>query len=436
MSNFLCSVCKIRGKDQIYCTDHAQWMTRDVEELREWAWSYKNAQTLGERKHIFETHGVRWSSFWLLGYWDPTRMLVIDAMHCLLEGLVHYHCRHVLRLDASASKHTADDLKVAYEWPWVPDTYQAGSPQLQERHSSAVRKIQETLCLSLAGKKCLTLDQMWTRLHNQSKKSALESIIKGLGLSRKLENIDERLSSLYIARAVKTTKRRNKDQLEFPKGQEAATSHQLIVVLLNWRLRQPLSSDAYIIPTGTPGTLAHIQSVIRETSTPSWVNSVPKNFGEAKAGSLKADEWRTLSALYLPIALVTLWGDNDGIPPPVDETDAGHLFQALNHTMALFQATILACRYTMTASRARAYQEYIASWTQDLRRLFPHVREGIPRPNIHAAGHIYDFLLLFGPVLSWWCFPFERLIGVLQKVNTNDHRGGTSFSDDHEFHEA
>ncbi|KAJ3765118.1 hypothetical protein FB446DRAFT_833337 [Lentinula raphanica] len=78
----------------------------------------------------------------------------------------------------------------------------------------------------------------------------------------------------------------------------------------------------------------------------------------------------------------------------------------------------------MTASRAQAYREYIASWTQDLRRLFPHVREGIPRPNVHAAGHIYDFLLLFGPVLSWWCFPFERLIGVLQKINTNDHKGG------------
>ncbi|KAE9382827.1 hypothetical protein BT96DRAFT_845020 [Gymnopus androsaceus JB14] len=38
--------------------------------------------------------------------------------------------------------------------------------------------------------------------------------------------------------------------------------------------------------------------------------------------------------------------------------------------------------------------------------------------------HIYDFLLLFGPVISWWCFPFERLIGALQKINTNDFVGG------------
>ncbi|KAJ3995025.1 hypothetical protein F5050DRAFT_1574486 [Lentinula boryana] len=26
--------------------------------------------------------------------------------------------------------------------------------------------------------------------------------------------------------------------------------------------------------------------------------------------------------------------------------------------------------------------------------------------------------------MSWWCFPFERLIGALQKINTNDHIGG------------
>ncbi|KAE9387574.1 hypothetical protein BT96DRAFT_993174 [Gymnopus androsaceus JB14] len=78
----------------------------------------------------------------------------------------------------------------------------------------------------------------------------------------------------------------------------------------------------------------------------------------------------------------------------------------------------------MTISRANAFRDYLNTWVKDLRTLYPHTREGRPRPNIHAAGHIYDFLLLFGPVLSWWCFPFERLIGALQKINTNDHIGG------------
>lgn len=151
---------------------------------------------------------------------------------------------------------------------------------------------------------------------------------------------------------------------------------------------------------------------------------MPKNYGEAKAGSIKAGEWRSLSSLYLPVALVTFWGDNNGRAPPNDESEAGLLLKALDHTMALFQATIIACRYSMTSARAEAFRDYVDFWVKHLRTLFPHTREGVARPNIHAVGHIYDFLLLFGPVLSWWCFPFERLIGAVQKINTNDHIGG------------
>lgn len=153
--------------------------------------------------------------------------------------------------------------------------------------------------------------------------------------------------------------------------------------------------------------------------TPSWVNSVPKNYGEANAGSIKADEWRTLSTIYLPIAFVIMWAEQVGVY-------AQHFADLLKHTMAIFQATTLVCRYTMTPERAAAYRSHIRYWLENLRRLFPHTKfqNRHRRPNIHAAFHIYDFLLLFGPVISWWSFPFERLIGILQKINTNDHIGG------------
>ncbi|KAE9388056.1 hypothetical protein BT96DRAFT_743303, partial [Gymnopus androsaceus JB14] len=60
---------------------------------------------------------------------------------------------------------------------------------------------------------------------------------------------------------------------------------------------------------------------------------------------------------------------------------------------------------------AEAYQKYYNQWVGNLHTLFPHTCKGTARPNIHAGQHIYDFLLLFGPVISWWCFPFEHLIG-------------------------
>ncbi|KJA22210.1 hypothetical protein HYPSUDRAFT_139516, partial [Hypholoma sublateritium FD-334 SS-4] len=55
---------------------------------------------------------------------------------------------------------------------------------------------------------------------------------------------------------------------------------------------------------GTPAVLHRIREVINDMDTPSWLPSVPRNYGFAAAGVLKADEWRTLSTVYFPIALV------------------------------------------------------------------------------------------------------------------------------------
>jgi hypothetical protein len=166
-------------------------------------------------------------------------------------------------------------------------------------------------------------------------------------------------------------------------------------------------------------TIRYIQRVIKETVTPSWINSVPLNYGQNSAGTIKADEWRILSTIYLPIALVTLWGDNHR----ADEK-ASYMRRALDHTMALFQAVTVVCRYTMNPHRARTYRNLMKQWVDDLYEVHPHVTKHQRRPNVHASLHIYDFLLSFGPVINWWCFPFERLIGTLQKINTNEKIGG------------
>lgn len=235
MSNFICTICKLRGTHQIFDTDHKRWIPRDVTELRQWSTAYRDAQTLDERKAIFNEYGVRWSSLWLLDYWDPTKMLVIDAMHCILEGIVHYHCRHVLRLDASASKLSADGLKYAYEWDWTPydpETAPANL-QLKEKNIPSVTKIQSALCLALEGEKSLTLNKMWTRLDNQGTKDALQFVVHSLGLSTQLDSIPESISTLYVERARQKSKR-NPDQVKFPHRQLATKKNQLIALLLTW----------------------------------------------------------------------------------------------------------------------------------------------------------------------------------------------------------
>ncbi|EKM60215.1 uncharacterized protein PHACADRAFT_23641 [Phanerochaete carnosa HHB-10118-sp] len=88
--------------------------------------------------------------------------------------------------------------------------------------------------------------------------------------------------------------------------------------------------------------------------------------------------------------------------------------------MALVSAVMVAEMHHMTPRRRMAYVEYIRQYVSKLHTLFPHVR---PRPNKHVAFHIFDFLLLYGPIQSWWCFPFERLVGVLQNLPSN-HKFG------------
>lgn len=163
--------------------------------------------------------------------------------------------------------------------------------------------------------------------------------------------------------------------------------------------------------------MERIREVIHDTDTPSWVNSVPKNFGDASAGTLKADEWRTMFSIYLPIALVSLWGE--GTSHSSAEVSS-KLRDMLDHTMALVSAILIACLRTTTLARASAYRAYILEWINGIGRLYPHVDH---RTNNHMAVHIYDFLILFGPVRSWWTFPFERLIGQLQRLHHN-HKSG------------
>ena len=88
--------------------------------------------------------------------------------------------------------------------------------------------------------------------------------------------------------------------------------------------------------------------------------------------------------------------------------------------MLLVAAVSLACRRAISKTRADEYLQNLTKYIEALKVLYPNLPYV---PNHHAAFHIYDFLLLFGPVRSWWCFPFERLIGHLQRLPSN-HKFG------------
>jgi len=161
--------------------------------------------------------------------------------------------------------------------------------------------------------------------------------------------------------------------------------------------------------------MQHIRHVIGSTLTPSWLGSVPSNFGDAGAGHLKADEWGILATVYLPLALISLWGEGTG-------ADIRRR-NILNHTMELFCATRLVFLRTMSKSRMEAYRTCIINYIRDLTIVHP---DALHKGSGHMAIHIYDFLEIFGPTRGWWTFPFERVIGILQRIPNNNKVGGYS----------
>ena len=179
----------------------------------------------------------------------------------------------------------------------------------------------------------------------------------------------------------------------------------------------PLVSDGTVPESpraATVETMEFIKLVVRDTSRPSWMSPVPPAFGESKTGTLKADEWRSYSTIFLPIALVLLWGDASAHPNP---DTAKYFADNLALTMSLVQAITLTC-YRMTSNdRADRLQQHLKTYLTDLRKLYPSEKA---RTNQHVSLHLPAFLRLYGPVHSWWTYPFERLIGLLQQLPTNN----------------
>ncbi|CAK5269520.1 unnamed protein product [Mycena citricolor] len=410
-SNHYCSICECWGVHSMYDTEYHKWKPRDITVLRAQAFAWRDAPSQVARDVIFSQYGVRWSEFWRLPYWDPTRMAVVDAMHCILEGLVHYHCRRVLRIDTKLAKRK-ETMGAAFEHDWPDYDAAVCLPicllRTEARELPMIRVIQQKLVQPLLADEDDTADDPEAMDNNVEMAHVLDpQFIPAI-------SIDELRQQLMRANLQPLR------WVVFSLGLNTSTNciaskQACCDQLLAWRRTKPLTSNTFIPRSINLANIHFIQRVIKDTTTPAWVDSVPLNYGDSHAGTIKAAEWRILATIYLPIALVILWGDQDQSP---------RMLPILDHTMALFSAVILVCRYTMTPSRASKYRSFLRQWVDGLAANHPHTRAHAMRPNVHMAFHIYDFLILFGPVISWWTFPFERLIGFLQKINTNDHIGG------------
>ena len=83
----------------------------------------------------------------------------------------------------------------------------------------------------------------------------------------------------------------------------------------------------------SPQDITTIRDNISRTVTPSWLTSIPSNLGAAAHGKLKADQWRVLGSVYLPLSLIALWASG-----PNNDISAHRRFRIMEVTLSLLSA--------------------------------------------------------------------------------------------------
>ena len=144
-SHFFCSACSCYHKSNYGRVDFHNWVPRDKSVLRQYAKEWRDAPTSADRERLFKEHGVRYTELWCLPYWNPHRQLVVDSMHCILEGLVQHHVRNLLSLtnEKSATPMGSGD---AFDYPFTPlDPETAATLSMSTKESAQVSAIQKLL---------------------------------------------------------------------------------------------------------------------------------------------------------------------------------------------------------------------------------------------------------------------------------------------------
>lgn len=181
-SYFYCSVCECCHLSTRGCTNFQDWKIRDHKEMRKQAEAWRDTTSTTQRNKLFQRHGVRWSELWRLSYWNPTRQLVVDSMHCILEGLAQHQSRDLLCLTSAAAAEKPQVIPpFEYDFSQVPE-----GTQMKEREAKHVGQIHALLTAPIGGGDIEVevennLDKLFNKLLSKNLRP-LKFVVEDLGL--------------------------------------------------------------------------------------------------------------------------------------------------------------------------------------------------------------------------------------------------------------
>lgn len=99
-SQFFCTFCWL-PISLIENFQKSSWPPRDLASHKFWAEQWKDAPDEETRLKNFTAHGIRYTPFLRLPYFNPITFTIVDTMHNLFLGLLQRHCRSIWGMDLS-----------------------------------------------------------------------------------------------------------------------------------------------------------------------------------------------------------------------------------------------------------------------------------------------------------------------------------------------
>ncbi|KAJ3871047.1 hypothetical protein F5051DRAFT_341426, partial [Lentinula edodes] len=382
-----CYICDCWHNSHLGRTDYENWQPIDDEFLRKGAELWRDAAEVKLRKAIEDLFGTRSSELWRLPYWQASCQLGVDPMHIFFLILMQRYFRDILGLDnPDEPKKTPEKprFRFAFYHEFTPppslSSLAANSSGSQEDVFHSATHIGNI-----------------HRLLQQPLVSGQEDLHKAL----KQSNGD---ALAYVCTDI--------ERLPVDKFAKDNMVNQLIL----WRMSKPLE-QMQSIKIDSSGLLQRVQQVIHEVITPAWVKSPPADVGLSKAGTLKAEHWRTLFSIHTS---------------PLASASASSMTSVVDTTMHLTCASLVMTKRTLSLERRNLFCHLLRLHVAGLKQDFP----GWIFPTHHLAFHIFDGMEYFSGVRNWWNFPFENLIGKLQRIPINHIIGKFECTMHHSFCEG
>lgn len=350
-----CEFCTEVDKEEVLIYED---MMRDPKKTKGHAERWKAADTHDARKVVEKEHGMKWSAFWELHYWNSVDHVILGFMHNWLEGVLQHHMR--VRWGIGRPDKKTLELKQA-------------DKDEETREADVAESAEEVDAMLVDGESEI---EYVNRAH-----SGTPSTVTG--------------ADVPVVTTKRILRKRTVVKYEFVDQGSSSSSEDLY---------EDMQDGAYTMPKIHMGV---INTCIKGASLPTCVNRPNATVGKKKAAKLKAEEILTCITLLFPLCIPELWSGKDATP-----ADRARLQNFIH----LVICTNIVCSYQTSESEADEFATVYQEYRNGLNNLFPM---WAALPNHHWSGHDPWLMKNWGPLPPLGEFSGERTIGRLQDINLN-----------------